>query len=66
MSDHLPMQAEPEILKLVVEQTGVIPVKVKSSSRLLHDLGMDGADAVDFFNAVQERFGTDLTHRQDH
>lgn len=51
-----------EVLRLVVEQTGVVPAKVQLSSRLLHDLGMDGDDAVDFFNRVHERFGTDLTH----
>lgn len=55
-----------EVLKLVVEQTGVIPEKVHSSSRLLHDLGMDGDDAVDFFNRVHERFGTDLTALHEH
>ena len=27
---------------------------------------MDGDDAVDFFNSVQERFGTDLTHLHQH
>jgi hypothetical protein len=51
-----------EVLKLVVEQTGVISQKVLLSSRLLQDLGMDGDDAVEFFNSVQNRFGTDLTH----
>jgi hypothetical protein len=55
-----------EVLKLVVEQTGVVPEKVQLSSRLLHDIGMDGDDAVDFFNRVHERFGTDLTHLHEH
>tara|TARA_Y100000815_G_scaffold240890_1_gene236670 strand:- start:55 stop:396 length:342 start_codon:yes stop_codon:yes gene_type:complete len=27
---------------------------------------MDGDDAVDFFNSVHERFGTDLTHLHEH
>ena len=27
---------------------------------------MDGDDAVDFFNIVHERFGTDLTHLHEH
>ena len=55
-----------EVLRLVVEQTGVVPDKVHPSSRLLHDLGMDGDDAVDFFNSVHERFGTDLTSLHEH
>jgi hypothetical protein len=57
---------EAEVLRLVVEQTGVVPAKVHLSSRLLHDLGMDGDDAVDFFNRVHERFGTDLTYLHEH
>lgn len=55
-----------EVLRLVVDQTGVVPDKVHTSSRLLHDLRMDGDDAVDFFNSVHERFGTDLTHLHEH
>lgn len=69
MSDHPRMAThtlEAEVLRLVVEQTGVLPEKVQLSSRLLHDLGMDGDDAVDFFNAVHERFGTDLTRLHEH
>lgn len=55
-----------EVVSRVSEQTGVPRQSVEPSSRLLHDLGMDGDDAVDFFNAVHERFGTDLTHLYEH
>ena len=51
-----------EVFDLVAEERGVARDRVKLSSRLLHDLGMDGDDAVDFFETVHERFGTDLTH----
>lgn len=36
------------------------------SDRLLQDLDMDGDDAVDFFNSVHDRFGTDLTDLYEH
>jgi hypothetical protein len=38
----------------------------RSSSRLSQHLGIEGDDAVEFFVAVQEKFGTDLTalHQQ--
>lgn len=51
-----------EIMGLVAHERGLPREKVHLSDRLLHDLGMDGDDAVDFFNSVHERFGTDLTH----
>ncbi len=69
MSDHSPMETEhlkAEVLRLVAEQTGVVPDKIHPSSRLLHDLGMDGDDAVEFFDSLHERFGTDLTHLHEH
>lgn len=55
-----------EIIDLVAHERGLPREKVHLSDRLLHDLGMDGDDAVDFFNSVQERFGTDLTHLREH
>lgn len=51
-----------ELIDLVADERGLSPEKVRLSDRLLQDLGMDGDDAVDFFNNVNERFGTDLTH----
>lgn len=51
---------EAEILDLVADERGLPRHKVQPSSRLVEDLGMDGDDAVDFFNTIHERFGTDL------
>ncbi|MES2442535.1 MAG: hypothetical protein V4574_06860 [Pseudomonadota bacterium] len=53
-------EIEREVLQLVVDQTGVRADKVTLETRLLHDIGMEGDDAVEFFAAVRERFGTDL------
>jgi acyl carrier protein len=51
-----------EVIGLLADERGLPREKVQPSARLLHDLGMDGDDAVDFFNSVHERFGTDLTN----
>lgn len=55
-----------DVIDLVAEERGLPREKVHVSDRLLQDLGMDGDDAVDFFNSVHERFGTDLTHLHEH
>lgn len=55
-----------EVMDLVAHERGLPREKVHLSDRLLQDLGMDGDDAVDFFNSVHERFGTDLTHLHEH
>ncbi len=55
-----------EVIDLVAHERGLSREKVHLSDRLLQDLGMDGDDAVDFFNSVQERFATDLTHLHKH
>jgi hypothetical protein len=57
---------ESEVIRLVAHERSLPREKVHLSSRLLHDLGMDGDDAVDFFESVHERFGTDLTHLHEH
>lgn len=53
---------EAQVIQLLAEAAGVNPEKVSLTTRLLDDLGMDGDDAVDFFNRVHELFGTDLTN----
>lgn len=55
-----------EVIDLLAHERGLTRNKLNLSDRLLHDLGMDGDDAVDFFNSVHERFGTDLTHLHEH
>lgn len=61
ISDH-----SSEVINLVAHERGLPRDKLKLSDRLLHDLGMDGDDAVDFFDNVHQRFGTDLTHLHEH
>lgn len=55
-----------EVIDLVADERGISREKVHVSDRLLQDLGMDGDDAVDFFNSVHDRFGTDLTYLHEH
>ena len=55
-----------EVIDLIAHERGLSREKVHLSDRLLQDLGMDGDDAVDFFTSVHERFGTDLTHLDEH
>lgn len=55
-----------EVIDLVADERGLPREKIHLSDRLLQDLGMDGDDAVDFFNSLHERFGTDLTHLHEH
>jgi len=57
---------EGEVLDLLAHERGLPREKIQLSNRLLQDLGMDGDDAVDFFISIHERFGTDLTHLQEH
>jgi acyl carrier protein len=52
---------EAQIRELLVKTFHVSERKLAPTSRLFHDLGLDGDDAVEFFDAVEKRFGTDLT-----
>ena len=56
---------EAEVIDLLVEERGLPRERIQPTSRLLQDLGMDGGDAVDFFEIIHKRFGTDLTHLYD-
>jgi hypothetical protein len=49
------------VRKLLIERQGVPKRKVTTNARLLHDLGVDGDDAGEIFEALHERFGTDFT-----
>ena len=53
---------EAQVIQLVAEAADVKPERVHPGTRLLDDLGIDGDDAVEFFNRVHDRFGTDLTN----
>ena len=54
-------EVQGEIIKLLVEDFGIRSSKLTPSSRLLHDLGIDGDDANKLFQKVHERYGTDFT-----
>lgn len=53
--------ASATVRKLLVEKQGVPEHKVTPDVRILHDLGVDGDDAGELFQALHEKFGTDFT-----
>ncbi|MGT2516542.1 hypothetical protein ACVOMT_22195 (plasmid) [Sphingomonas panni] len=57
------MNDDPSVMvrKLLIEGQGVPERKVTPGARILHDLGVDGDDAGEIFEALHERFGTDFT-----
>ena len=54
-------EASSEVIQMLAKERGLSQDRIKPSSRLLQDLGMDGDDAVDFFISLEERFGTDIS-----
>jgi acyl carrier protein len=48
------------VRKLLIEGQGVPEGTVTPDARILHDLGVDGGDAAELFEALHERFGTDF------
>lgn len=49
------------VRKLLIEGQGVPEAKVTPDARILHDLGVDGDDASELFQALHEQFGTDFS-----
>jgi hypothetical protein len=49
------------VRKLLIEGQGLPARRVTPDARILHDLGVDGDDAAEIFEALQEQFGTDFT-----
>lgn len=49
------------VRELLIAGQGVPAVKVTPDARILHDLGVDGDDASELFQALHARFGTDFT-----
>lgn len=49
------------VRKLLIEGQGVPVAKVTPHARILHDLGVDGDDAGELFQAIHAQFGTDFT-----
>ncbi len=57
---------EAEIIDLIADERGLPRHKVTLSSRLQQDLGMDGDDAVEFFQDFEKRYGPDLAPLYQH
>jgi acyl carrier protein len=51
---------ESRVTKVVVEQLGVAPEKVKPSSRFIEDLGADSLDTVELVMAFEEEFAIEI------
>jgi len=51
-----------EVFAMVSEFTRVRPQELTSETTLFYDLGIDGDDAVEFFEEFGRAFGVDLTH----
>ena len=49
------------VRKLLISGQGVPEAKVTPQARILHDLGVDGDDAGEVFQALHVQFGTDFT-----
>jgi hypothetical protein len=60
------MSIEDEVFDFVAEERAMKREKLKPSDQLLVDLGMDGDDAVEFFEKFEKKFEVDLTHLQEH
>ena len=52
---------ELELRQLAAAHAGLPPDRVRSDSRLLQDLGLDGDEAMEFFVAVARRYNLELT-----
>jgi acyl carrier protein len=55
-----------EIVDILAKKTGLSRETLHLSDRLVQDLGIDGDDAVELFDSLHQRFGTDLTHLHEH
>ncbi len=51
---------EAGVIDLIAKDRGLPVAKVTLEKRLLHDLGMDGDDAVEFFEDFGKRYEVDL------
>jgi hypothetical protein len=59
------MDIEERVLRLVSEELSIKLSKLKLSDRLRVDLGMDGTDAVEFFESFAAGFNVDCAELQD-
>jgi acyl carrier protein len=59
-------ELEEHIIALIVEETGIKRERIQLGSRLADDIGMDGDDAVEFFEKFGKKFQVDLTSLHGH
>ena len=53
-------ELEQRIIAFTADEIGMSREEVRLDSRLLHDLGMDGDDAIEFFEKFSETFHVEL------
>ncbi len=59
-------ELEEQIVKFIVAETHIKAKKVHLDSRFAQDIGMDGDDAIEFFEKFHEQFHVDLTELGSH
>ena len=54
------MSLEPKVMKIIEEQLGVDPERVKPESSFIDDLGADSLDIVELVMALEEEFKIEI------
>jgi acyl carrier protein len=54
------MSLQPKVLKIIEEQLGVDPERVKPESSFIDDLGADSLDIVELVMAMEEEFEIEI------
>ncbi len=54
------MSLEPKVMKIIEEQLGVDPERVKPESSFIDDLGADSLDIVELVMAMEEEFEIEI------
>ena len=54
------MSLQPKVMKIIEEQLGVDPERVKSESSFIDDLGADSLDIVELVMAMEEEFEIEI------
>jgi acyl carrier protein len=54
------MSLEPKVMKIIEEQLGVDPDRVKPESSFIDDLGADSLDIVELVMAMEEEFEIEI------
>jgi hypothetical protein len=59
-------ELEDRIIAFTAKERGMKPNRISLSSRLNHDLGMDGDDAIEFFEKFSKDFEVDVGELKEH